>query len=844
MRTTRNAEFKGQIVASPAACAGLIRLVVLLSLPAFGWAQALNGVQCIADTGVPPTVRVEGITELVGDIVITCTGGTPTPAGTTVPYVNVMVGLNTTITSRLLGSNTGVNDALLLVDEPNTSLNPTPVVACEQNTLLATGKGDTYRSGNCDAFQAFVRNQLQLKWSIPFDPPGSGTRIFRITNIRANVLPLIANGSADVVANWSICEPNGFSIVSPSNLVVATISPSASLAFSATPATATVTGTNVAGSVVLTLNELRPFALKARSGTSNVTNPNGLAPGPGSNAGESGYVVFNPVSPSALPLGAADSGSDVTLEVSAPDPPSASGIVLGVSAAALPVVDTNGTTVGHIQAKAPAGATPGTSLYSYPLGSKGAVAIQFLILDRNLTNTNPAKVSISVLISGSVPQGTAPFTLGARFGLWQTPFGPSGYPATYPAFNTANLDGTPRPFVDIITVNPLGVATHPLGFDTGTAVSNTATDQFTQLPLTVTPNIPPLNWSGQRAALGAHAVSSQAANFALPPTAIVNLVTNALPFGHLTVTKDPAATWLTVNLNGTTTPTWATITVDPNAMVTNPSTTLTFTTTDVPASVGTAKLTVNYKTGVIPWFGSWGFANAASYAANMVAPGEEFIIFGNNFGPAQIAGPLLDANGRAVTILANAQVLFDNVAVPLYYVVDANGNSVITGFAPFELDGKTSTQVQVVFNGTASPPVTLTVVASLPALYTADASGGGQGAILNADGSINSDTRRASPNDVVAIYGNAAGQTVPAGRDGALTGVGAPVAVFKLPVEVFIDGIQATNVPYAGPAPSLVEGIFQINVQIPANVSRNKNVPVVVRIGQQFSQPGVTLAVN
>jgi uncharacterized protein (TIGR03437 family) len=59
---------------------------------------------------------------------------------------------------------------------------------------------------------------------------------------------------------------------------------------------------------------------------------------------------------------------------------------------------------------------------------------------------------------------------------------------------------------------------------------------------------------------------------------------------------------------------------------------------------------------------------------------------------------------------------------------------------------------------------------------------------------------------------------------------------------VFIDNIPATNITYAGPAPGLVEGVFQINVVIPAGVRHNANVPVVVQVEDKQTQPGVTLA--
>ena len=132
---------------------------------------------------------------------------------------------------------------------------------------------------------------------------------------------------------------------------------------------------------------------------------------------------------------------------------------------------------------------------------------------------------------------------------------------------------------------------------------------------------------------------------------------------------------------------------------------------------------------------------------------------------------------------------------------------------------------------------------ALPALFTSDASGGGQGAILNQDGGYNNATNPEARANVVVLYGTGAGQTTPGGRDGALTGVGAPIGTFKLPVKVFIDGIDATDVPYLGPAPGLVEGVFQINVRIPPGVHTG-NVPVIVQVNQSISQTGVTVAVK
>jgi hypothetical protein len=50
----------------------------LALLPASGWAQ---GMTCTATPPTASTIRQGGVAELAGDIVISCTGGTPVTAG-------------------------------------------------------------------------------------------------------------------------------------------------------------------------------------------------------------------------------------------------------------------------------------------------------------------------------------------------------------------------------------------------------------------------------------------------------------------------------------------------------------------------------------------------------------------------------------------------------------------------------------------------------------------------------------------------------------------------------------------------------------------------------------------
>jgi len=149
-------------------------------------AAALTPLQCTANAGVPPIVRVEGVAEAVGEVVIVCTGGFSVPTqDLDIPTINVQIFLNTNLTSRLLGTN---SEALLLIDEPTPAEQIEAVSVPNSARFKASGNG-TYKNGvRPTVFGAQQASPNSLVWlNIPFDPPGdSGNRTLRISNVRAN----------------------------------------------------------------------------------------------------------------------------------------------------------------------------------------------------------------------------------------------------------------------------------------------------------------------------------------------------------------------------------------------------------------------------------------------------------------------------------------------------------------------------------------------------------------------------------------------------------------------------------------------------------------------------------
>jgi hypothetical protein len=188
------------------------KLFPVLAVGALSVASAMaqttsTALVCEANSGVPPVVRAEGLTELLGDLVINCRGGNPNQAILT----NIQVFLNTNVTSRL--SSDGLTyDALLMIDEPGaerldvngaggvaTPFCPTwgTVAAATCNPVNAA---QTNQQGTYNVFRGqrpTVSADNSIVWTgIPIVPPGSNqTRTIRITNIRGNASSIGATSS-------------------------------------------------------------------------------------------------------------------------------------------------------------------------------------------------------------------------------------------------------------------------------------------------------------------------------------------------------------------------------------------------------------------------------------------------------------------------------------------------------------------------------------------------------------------------------------------------------------------------------------------------------------------------
>jgi uncharacterized protein (TIGR03437 family) len=223
--------------------------------------------------------------------------------------------------------------------------------------------------------------------------------------------------------------------------------------------------------------------------------------------------------------------------------------------------------------------------------------------------------------------------------------------------------------------------------------------------------------------------------------------------------------------------------------------------------------------------------NSASFLGGAIAPGEILSVFGDNLGPQAGQAFSVDIYGNVIPPGAT-QVWFNEMAGTVIYTSSGQVNVI----APFELEPGSAVNLQVWNWGIPSPQTQVTVAAGAPALFTQDGSGKGQVVVINQDGSVDTPS---PPGSIVALYGTGGGST-----GGAVDGYVAWGA------DLLLGSVQATiggqNVPvaYAGAAPDLVNGVFQMNLTIPSNAVSGSVLPIVLTVGGQAGTQEATIAIR
>ena len=232
--------------------------------------------------------------------------------------------------------------------------------------------------------------------------------------------------------------------------------------------------------------------------------------------------------------------------------------------------------------------------------------------------------------------------------------------------------------------------------------------------------------------------------------------------------------------------------------------------------------------------------NAASGVGASISPGEIVTIFGVGIGPATPVTAQPGTNGFG-TQAGGVTVTFGGTNGVVLYASSSQINAIV----PYEVPIGGTPDVVVSYQGQSFTAAAVPVAGTAPGIFTLDATGSGEAAVVNQNGTVNGPANPAQAGSIVSLYVTGEGPTTPGGVNGKL-------AVTPLPqpqsyVAVFLSG-QQVSVAYAGGAPGEVAGVMQINVQIPANLLGTTTgtiaVPVTLQIGSLLAQSNVTLYVT
>jgi hypothetical protein len=549
-----------------------LALVVLALFAGMASAQVGGGgtgtpLSCQTNVTVTPNLRGEGFTEQTGDVTLTCTGGTPQGNGTTIPLVNITVFYNTTVTSRLLPTtlSSAISEALLLVDEPGsglpgygpslpqilcaTALTGCPVVANVTTTggpggtgsspfqtpqvMTVSGTTTTYTQGP-NVFQGIVSGNSVTFFGVPALPPtSSGSRVYRITNVRVNAVPLSgssSSGAQPVVASVSISGATSLSLTQ-SSLNVGFVTPSLNASVSGAKLTfaqcSGVSASSSGSTGLLSFTELFGTAFKTRvaaqantpyAGQSNspgytdlttgsVVTPNQNTPGAIYNS-ESNFVY--PIGSTGQVAGLADYGTRLkaifnniptgvsvwvsTTNVNNAAAPVTAPAVPGGTSTATYAQLVNGETTNDGNASV-AGFFPsvsGTSNYS-PSSSQATPIAQIPITNGTgtavweIVNTNPnatetALFGVYLTYTANVAQNSPPIgvsTVNLSYAATATS-GAASSTLTIPRFAADSTAARNLAGINLCrTILLYPYITNQSGFDTGLTVANTSMDSFT-----------------------------------------------------------------------------------------------------------------------------------------------------------------------------------------------------------------------------------------------------------------------------------------------------------------------------------------------------------------------------
>ena len=821
--------------------------------------------------GTAPAAQAVNVSGPSGTSFTTSTGGaawlTATSSGTTPSSVSISI--NTT------GLTAATYTGAVTVTAPGVSGSPATIPVTLIVASTSTSNGTLTASPSSLNFSYSIGNQAPATQSITvggtsgnsFTATASGgswlsvspalglTPGFVSVSVNASGLTaatyngtviIAASGATSQVVNVSLVVSSAPSIsLSPSSLSFTyqtggsapaaqsvSIAGNSGLAFTATASggswlsvTPTSGATGSSSSVTVSVS---PSSLAAGTYSGTVTI---AAAGAASQAVNVTLVV----STSSQTITATPSSLNFTASVGAAAPPSQTVNVTGGGSSSMSVTTSGGSwlsaslsasttqavvTVSVNPANLTAGTYTGTVAIALPgaTNSPQNVAVTFVVSGTAILAATPANLNFAYLPGNPNPSAQTvnitssqpvSFSMATGNGSWLAVTSSS---TTTPASLTASVN--PAGLADgsyqaTITITSANATNSPMVISVGLVVSNEPTIVASPSSLTFT-------------AAGAN-----------PPSQSINLNGNStLPFS---VTASPS--WIALSAASGVTPSTIVATVNSGGMSQGsyPGTiTVTSAVAGTPLIIPVTLNVTAAQASTIPTIAA--VVNAASYEASGFSPGALVSIFGSFLGPQTGASFTVNSQGSLAPTVGGTSVMVSGIpAIPLFAQ-----NGQVNVILPFSLGTAGQATVTVTYNGVPSAPFTIPLAPSDVQIFTANASGSGPGSILNQDYSINTAVNPAAPGSIVSVFGTGGGAVGPAVTAGYVAGD--TLSWISLPYSATVNG-QSSTVQYAGTAPTLVYGVDQFNVQLPANLPPGP-ATIMLKVGDSTSQADVTVFVK
>ena len=228
-------------------------------------------------------------------------------------------------------------------------------------------------------------------------------------------------------------------------------------------------------------------------------------------------------------------------------------------------------------------------------------------------------------------------------------------------------------------------------------------------------------------------------------------------------------------------------------------------------------------------------SGASQTQSRGLAPGEIISIYG-----ASLAGSTrvnATSNGRFEALVDGVSVWIGSTPAPILYLSPRQINVQV----PFEQASNGTVGVSVEYQGIRSAVRDVAITPVSATIFTVDASGRGQAAVLNQDYALNTGSSPARRGSAIMIFATGGGATVPSSNTGSIANSNPNRTIAS--TFVWIGG-QRVPALYSGTSPGSLTGLLQINAIVPGGIAAGTRVALAIEVDGVMSQDGVTIAVE